>query len=93
MNPTLYPRQRRARPGNVFYCNYQGLRLSCLDSEHFHQCSQYLLFVTRFAMIGRAHKRNKTQHALFDQMVRYGLAETKVSLQWPRITYIKLFTS
>ena len=42
MNPTLYPRQRRTRPGNLFYCNYQGVRLSCLDSEHVHQSSRSL---------------------------------------------------
>lgn len=45
MNPTLYPRQRRTRPGNVFYCIYQGVRLSCLDSEHVHQCSGTVLSI------------------------------------------------
>ena len=73
MNPILYPRQRRTRPGNVFYCSYQGLRLSCLDSEQFHWCSQYLLFVSCFAMIGTAHNRRKTRHARFDQ-IRDGFA-------------------
>lgn len=92
MNPTLYPRQRRTRPGNVFYCNYQGVRLSCLDSEHFHQCSQYFLFVSCFAVIGRAHNRRKTRHARFDQ-IRFGFAQTEVSFQWSIITYIKSFTS
>lgn len=92
MNPTLYPRQRRTRPGNVFYCSYQGVRLSCLDSEHFHQCSQYFIFVSCFAVIGRAHNRRKTRHARLDQ-IRFGFAQTEVSFQWPIITYIKSFTS
>ena len=93
MNPALYPRQRRIRPGNLFYCSYQGVRLSCLDSEHFPpEFTQSLLFVSCFAMTGRAHNRRKTRHARLDQ-IRFGFAQTEVSFQWPIITHIKSFTS
>ena len=54
--------------------------------------TQSLLFVSCFAMIGRAHNRRKTRHARLDQ-IRFGFAQTEVSFQWPIITHIKSFTS